>query len=764
MRTIKYIAIIAFALLIIIIGSGVIVSSFFGTEIKKVILAELQRNLTTEFHVEEDFNFSVIKNFPEASLEFSAVRIQSSLPDDTTIFLKANTLSLQFNIWDLVNKKYDIKTLVLENGAFNIEITNTGSKNYNIWKKSEKGNPNFSIHLDHVKFHNVKVNYINRQNSQHYDLTIKNGSLSGDLSAENYLLNIHSELDIRKIIVKQINYLDNRTVDLNLSLAINTKEKTYKFTNGEVVVDNSELFVEGEVNQKMNTNLDLTFTAKKITIESLVSLLPQKINQYLTGFSSKGKLNFIFTLSGIVKDLAVNVTFGLANGVIAHNKLDYKLKEVTFSGSFSNGQHRNIASSTLLINDFVASIDGNPLSFDLKINDFTDPVIDMQINASTKLAVLKPYFTENEINGVEGNLGIDHLSINGKLYNEHGKVNKGINVSGDLVFNQVALRWKDHLLSKLTGKLIVDSKGISTNELSLSINNNDLTISARASNLTTLLLEEIFDSTSSLGPIQFIGRLTSDKVNFIELLQLQNLKKKSDSKFVLAVLLKLLQGNLALKLGAFTYNSFDATEVEASLQFASEKIYIDNLAFNVMGGQVASRGTAFLTSSNNIIINTKSELHKINITQLFEKCGNFGQVVITDKHLKGEIDADLILSFTCDEKLTIATKEIEAQVELVINEGELIDFEPLFDLSKFVKLEELENIKFSRLYNQIEIKEGKIYIPSMEIISSAMDLTISGVHTFNNEIDYNLRVNLSDILSKKMKNEKQNLKKRKEVR
>ena len=70
--------------------------------------------------------------------------------------------------------------------------------------------------------------------------------------------------------------------------------------------------------------------------------------------------------------------------------------------------------------------------------------------------------------------------------------------------------------------------------------------------------------------------------------------------------------------------------------------------------------------------------------------------------------------------------------------GELNKYKPLEALSKFVELEELKEIKFKRLQNSILVKEGVIIIPKFEILSSAMNLSIAGTHTFNNDIDYHL--------------------------
>ena len=76
------------------------------------------------------------------------------------------------------------------------------------------------------------------------------------------------------------------------------------------------------------------------------------------------------------------------------------------------------------------------------------------------------------------------------------------------------------------------------------------------------------------------------------------------------------------------------------------------------------------------------------------------------------------------------------------------------NLSRFVEVSELDDIKFANLQNQIEIKEQKIFIPKMNLESSAMNVTLSGTHSFKNEIDYHFKVLLSDILFQKARKAK----------
>ena len=75
-------------------------------------------------------------------------------------------------------------------------------------------------------------------------------------------------------------------------------------------------------------------------------------------------------------------------------------------------------------------------------------------------------------------------------------------------------------------------------------------------------------------------------------------------------------------------------------------------------------------------------------------------------------------------------------------------------LSKFLKVADLNDVKFATLHNQIEIKNRTIYIPAMEIKSSAINIVASGEHTFDNVINYRLKLLLSDVMAQKAKRAK----------
>ena len=65
-------------------------------------------------------------------------------------------------------------------------------------------------------------------------------------------------------------------------------------------------------------------------------------------------------------------------------------------------------------------------------------------------------------------------------------------------------------------------------------------------------------------------------------------------------------------------------------------------------------------------------------------------------------------------------------------------------------------MKFSTLENTIEVKDRIVNIPDMEIKSSALSVYLSGKHTFEQEIDYNIQLLLSELLSSTFRQKNKN--------
>ena len=76
-----------------------------------------------------------------------------------------------------------------------------------------------------------------------------------------------------------------------------------------------------------------------------------------------------------------------------------------------------------------------------------------------------------------------------------------------------------------------------------------------------------------------------------------------------------------------------------------------------------------------------------------------------------------------------------------ITDGQLKGLKTLEDFATYVHLNDLRDIRFNKLRNYMKIENGKVHLPVMFIQSSALNLSISGEHSFDQEILYYMKLN-----------------------
>jgi len=177
---------------------------------------------------------------------------------------------------------------------------------------------------------------------------------------------------------------------------------------------------------------------------------------------------------------------------------------------------------------------------------------------------------------------------------------------------------------------------------------------------------------------------------------------------------------------------------------------MESMAGNVSGNMMidGSQNAKFLISCN-------ANTTKVNAQQLFYVFDNFGQKSLTSDNINGNITANVQFAAFFDTFLQIDKKSIWSKIDVKIENGKLLNYQPLLKLSRFINIDDLKEVSFKTLQNQILINDETIYIPAMDIQSTAINLGIFGEHKFNNAINYRINILLSELSSKKRKLRKQ---------
>jgi hypothetical protein len=215
-----------------------------------------------------------------------------------------------------------------------------------------------------------------------------------------------------------------------------------------------------------------------------------------------------------------------------------------------------------------------------------------------------------------------------------------------------------------------------------------------------------------------------------------------------------IQFDTNVEAAKFRYRKFEAEQMKAYIVYQPRALDIRSIAFSTMSGKLTGNGGIANDKGNNIRVVGETTLDKVDVQQLFRTFDNFGQDVLRDEHVKGKLSGDLVFAVGWDSRMQLRQNELAVEGRMNLDGGELVNFEPLNSLSRFVALEELQNIRFSRLSTQISVRNKKLVLPQTDVRTSSFDISLSGEHHFDNSYAYRVKILLSELLAAKARKAK----------
>lgn len=753
MRLVKRIFLILGILLVLVISTGAIVASIYEKEVKQYMLEEINKRLNTKIDVKE-INFSILKKFPYASLEFGNVTADEVTKNkkNGTLF-SAQSIFFQFNLIDIINKNYIIKKITVENGLVNIKIDKNGNDNYHFWKESTDSTNHFNLELESLKFKDFTFYTLNEYKNLDFAIEANSINLSGNLSDIKFNLQTQADLFIHQFNENGKSIIRDKAVELSSTFSVNQETKVSTIKKGELKVQNLEFALTGSIKQLENgVDLNIESKGSDLNIEDLYSLFPSHFQEKLEAYRAKGEITYQSTISGALsskKSPHFLAIFSIDKGQIVEQKSGIALTNLSVNGSYTNGDQNNSNSSKLILENFNATFGAGSISGGYTITNFSNPYLEIISTAELDLNQAKDFFRLDTLEIAQGQLSIN-VKYSGyikELHNIEAKDLQKLNAKGHATIENVTLKLIDQPLKaqNLSGAFKFNNNDILIDSLTSQVSNSSIALTGKFKNLLSYLFIEN-------EPLYVNAQIHSSKLVLDELL-LKDEKAVEDSSYTIN-LPEHINFNLNAAIDTFTFRRFKAENIKGNFVLKNKVLTASQLQLNAVDGSIEGDFTLDNSHPNNVLMTSSANFNNVDIYQLFYQMENFGQKYFVAENIKGRTTTTIDFASVWDEQLGLKKDKLYVLADLTITNGELINYQPALALSKFIEVEELEHIKFATLTTQIEIKNQTIFIPKTDIRSSALDLTISGTHTFNNEIDYRFQMLMNDVLWRKAKSKK----------
>ncbi len=720
-----------------------------------ILKAQLDNQLLSEIQInKDDIHLSLCKNFPYISLELSHILVKSAPVADLESFkridadtlLYAKRINLSFNIRSLFSKKYELKKIEIEDASLNLLSDRRGNVNYKIIKDTEKDTLQDSIRFDIKKIilRNIEFQYSDLKSNFFYSDLISRGEVTGTFSKDDFLLNIQASTEHADLRIKDSNYLEKEPLELFLNITKGIDNYLVKNSSIKIFgikVDLSAKFFTS------NNNYAIKFSCNSVSLQKTKSALTKFWSDYLLLSPQHGDLNLLgeITSKGIGNPL-ISLQFEIKNGVLKNSKKNVRISDLYLKGSYTNGKHRNLQTNFLRI-DSLSVQSGNSILFLVgQVQNFNTPVFEGRIRGYLelkKLLVIEPLARKFELEGIaKGNIRArGSLSTVRNIRNQDIQ---NIKLYGVLQFDEAYIKSLLNSLpaSTISGTIKVNSlTEISLDDILIQTGKSNLQIKGEASNIS------FFKNDKSIFPVY---RCTVRSDDF----HVEDFMVGSSSEKPIRVIfpdsLKILAG---IYLKSFSFGKFSASDVSGNFSYNPKTIYIRDFSMNTQEGVIKS-DLRIDQTDDKLISESYATLNHVDISQMFYAFNEFGQTVITHQYIDGSLSGSAHIKASWDFNLNPIYKDLSLTSQVKIEDGELINYPPIMGLSDYIEVEELEHINFDRLQTSVTVDKEKVIIGQMQINSSAISLTGSGEHNFDNSYIYRFQVGLSDILWKKARKKK----------
>lgn len=735
---------------VLLFGGTFVVLRFYEDEVVGYALKKINDRLATSANIgSADLTFW--ETFPHAAIKFSDVYIQETGSEkDTLIF--AQTGFLSFNVWDLFSGKYSANEIIVKDGFARLKVDKKGNDNWHILKAGTDTTSSFSLDIDKIDLSELDLSYENSKTQFYVDLNEVSGEIDGEFSSDKFECGLRLKTIVSELFSGKTSWMSDRTIEFSANFNANNVETKYEIISCLLNIDGVPFNVSGNYTNSEKAFIDLKVGGDDLTLSKTLGLVPSSLKSKVDDYSAEGKVTFESNLRGNISDKELpnfDAQFSMLDGTLKHRSSGVSLENLQLAGKFHWDKKQHKLSLTTCKGD----LEGGMLDVQGSISDFSNPMLDLKVMANVGMEDVRDFMSLDTLEVCEGNI-YSQVTIKGRPSLNQYELSGKTELSGGI------LRLKDsnRLFEKVGATVLFDNKSAVVQRLVGEVNGSDFSVNGALKNLIPFLLKE---NERLVAEAVF----QSKELNLTDFLETEE-SSRSNKEYLL-VLPDRIDFSLNSKIGKFSFGKFEATDISGILNLKNGKFSVDPVSFATSGGNFLSQLSLEPISAGLFNLRLAASFKDIDIQRLFTSFDNFGQEFITDRHLRGRTTASVQLSFVMSNALDIDKKTIDGLIDIGIKDGQLIGLESLQEVALYIKKNKLiapfvdedkfadrmKDIKFSYLENVIEIKNEQIIIPSMEIKSTALDISVNGKHGFDNRIDYTIGFRLRDILLKKDRGE-----------
>ncbi|MBK7183658.1 MAG: membrane assembly protein AsmA [Bacteroidetes bacterium] len=743
-RILKWTGISFLVLIILIIAAPFL----FKKQIIQFVKDTANEQLNAKVNFGE-FDLTLISSFPDFTFSIDSVSVANIGEFEGDTLLYAKNLTLGLNLMSVIKgDQYKINTISIDQPRIHALVLKSGLANWDITKPSTDSTATadtaaatpFKMTLKKLEIKNAYILYDDAAADMNALLDNMNFTLSGDFTADDFLLQTLTEIERLSVTSGGVAYFNKVKTRIKVDMDANMPNMKFVFKENEFSFNELSLGLDGFVAMpKDDIDMDLKFKANQTEFKNILSLVPGVYTADFKDVKTSGQLALDGYAKGIYNDTklpAFGVKLLIKDAKFQYPSLPKSATNIQVDLVVDN-KTGDPDATVVDLNKFHVELGGNPIDATMHL---TTPVSDANINAAVlakiNLASMKDVVPMEKGDDLNGMIVAD-VKMKGRMSAIEKEKYEEFDASGSLAITD--MNYKTASLSyptqinKLT--LLFNPKTVDLSEFDAKVGKSDIQLQGKIENFLQYALQDSL--------LKGAFALKSNLMDINELMSSTDTTTAAPTAADTAAMTVVevpsnLDVNLTATIGKLLYDNLTITNVSGGVAIKDSKMSLDKLKLTLdeLEGTMQLSGVYNTQNIKKPMVDFDVDIANFDIPKTVKTFGTVKQLAPIAQYATGKFSTDLKFSTVLDQAMSPVLNTLVGGGNLKTNNATIEGFEPINKLADALNQPKYKKLTFENVNATYTFKDGRVEVKEMPIKSGNITGKVKGSTGFDQTIDY----------------------------
>ncbi|GAB3825114.1 AsmA family protein [Pontibacter rugosus] len=396
----KKVAIGFFVFLALLLAAAVLIPVLFKEKIKQALDKEVAKSINAKvLYQTDDVSLSLLRDFPNLSLGVDNLLVigQDSFATDT--LAKIPSFRLGLNLFSVFGDELKVNSIKLEEPVIRLLVLKSGKANWDIFIEdttatetaADTAASDFNMAIKGWKVSKGTIFYDDL--SIPFGFSAYNVEHTGSGDFEQDVFDMVSNTTAERVVMTYdgINYLENATLDADVTMAMDLAKSLYTFKDNNIRVNAFPFKFDGSILMPEEAmDFDLTFSATETDFRNVLSVVPGMYSEQFENIKTAGKLSFDGYFKGRMIDTLMpgyGVNLKVMEGMFKYPDLPEAARNINVDMSVAS-EDGTMQKTNVNVRQFHVDLGKNPIDARVLIEGLDVMKVDGNVKANVDLAEL----------------------------------------------------------------------------------------------------------------------------------------------------------------------------------------------------------------------------------------------------------------------------------------------------------------------------------------------------------------------------------------